>query len=85
MLTDVPAIIRDYGGPDAQPIQTIDTATVSAMTFPAGSMGPKVEACLRFVQATGHPAAIGALSDAARILAGQAGTTIYAAPPAPLR
>ena len=79
VLTDVPAIIRGYGTPDAQPIQAIDTAALSAMTFPAGSMGPKVEACIRFVTASGQPAAIGALTDAAGILAGRAGTTITAA------
>jgi carbamate kinase len=79
VLTDVPAIIRGYGTPDARPIQAIDTAALSAMTFPAGSMGPKVEACIRFVTASGQPAAIGALADAAGILAGRAGTTISAA------
>jgi carbamate kinase len=79
VLTDVPAIIRGFGTPDAQPIQTIDTDALSAMTFPAGSMGPKVEACIRFVRASGQPAAIGALTDAAGILAGRAGTTITAA------
>jgi carbamate kinase len=76
VLTDVPAIIRGYGTPDARPIQAIDTDALSAMTFPAGSMGPKVQACIRFVRATGQPAAIGALTDAAGILAGRAGTTI---------
>jgi carbamate kinase len=78
VLTDVPAIIRDYGTPDAQPIQAIDTRALSVMTFPPGSMGPKVEACIRFVTASGQPAAIGALTDAANILAGRAGTTISA-------
>src|SRR5579863_9881191 len=76
VLTDVPAIMLDYGTPDARPIRAIDAVALSAMTFPAGSMGPKVEACLRFVRATGQPAAIGALTDATGILAGQAGTTI---------
>jgi carbamate kinase len=76
VLTDVPAIIRGYGTPDAQPIDAIDTVALAAMSFPAGSMGPKVEACLRFVAASGQPAAIGALTDAAAILAGRAGTTI---------
>ncbi len=79
VLTDVPAIIRAYGTPDAQPIRAIDTDALSVMTFPAGSMGPKVEACLRFVRASGQSAAIGALTDAADILAGRAGTTITAA------
>ena len=50
MLTDVSAIIRGYGTPGARPIQAIDTVALSAMTFPAGSMGPKVEACIRFVR-----------------------------------
>jgi carbamate kinase len=81
VLTDVPAIIRGYGTPGAQPIEAIDTVALSAMTFPAGSMGPKVEACIRFVTASGQPAAIGALADAAGILAGRAGTTISAARP----
>jgi carbamate kinase len=76
VLTDVPAVIRDYGRPGAQPIAAIDAGALSAMTFPAGSMGPKVEACLRFVRASGQPAAIGALTDAVGILAGLAGTTI---------
>jgi carbamate kinase len=80
VLTDVAAVIRGYGTPDAQPIQAIDAGALSAMTFPAGSMGPKVEACIRFARATGRPAAIGALADAAAILAGQAGTTIRPAP-----
>lgn len=76
VLTDVPAVIRGYGTPDARPVRVIDTAALAAMTFPAGSMGPKVEACLRFVRASGHQAAIGALAEAADILAGRVGTTI---------
>jgi len=79
VLTDVSAVIAGYGTPDARPIRAIDTFALSAMTFPAGSMGPKVEACIRFVTASGQSAAIGALSDAAAILAGRAGTTISAA------
>jgi carbamate kinase len=39
-------------------------------------MGPKAEAACRFVERTGGLAAIGALSDAARVLAGEAGTRI---------
>ena len=76
VLTDVPAVIRGYGTPAAQPISVIDADALAAMTFPAGSMGPKAEACVRFVRATGQPAAIGALADAADILAGHAGTTV---------
>lgn len=78
VLTDVPAVMRDWGTPDATPISTLDLAALDGMTFPAGSMGPKIEACARFVRATGRPAAIGSLSDAAALLNGTAGTTITA-------
>ena len=44
--------------------------------FPAGSMGPKVEAACRFAEATGRTAAIGRLDDAAALLAGTAGTVV---------
>ena len=44
--------------------------------FPAGSMGPKVEAACRFVEITGGVAGIGRLEDAAAILAGTAGTVL---------
>lgn len=79
VLTDVAAVVRDYGTLAATPIHTVDVDTLAAMRFPAGSMGPKVEACIRFVRATGHAAAIGALGDAAAVLAGAAGTTVVPA------
>jgi carbamate kinase len=44
--------------------------------FPAGSMGPKVEAAARFAVKTGKRAAIGALDDIAGIVAGKAGTNV---------
>ena len=44
--------------------------------FPAGSMGPKVEAACRFVEVTGGMAGIGRLEDAVAILAGTAGTIL---------
>jgi carbamate kinase len=39
-------------------------------------MGPKVEAACRFVERTGGIAAIGALTDAAALLAGDRGTLV---------
>jgi carbamate kinase len=47
--------------------------------FPAGSMGPKVDAACHFAEATGKRAAIGALKDLAGMLRGEAGTTITTA------
>jgi carbamate kinase len=76
VLTDVDAVRRDFGTPQERPLSTADADELRAMRFPAGSMAPKVEACIRFVTATGRPAAIGALRDAPAVLAGTAGTTI---------
>ncbi len=46
--------------------------------FPAGSMGPKVEAAIQFVEAGGRDAIITSLDRAAEALAGTAGTRIVA-------
>jgi carbamate kinase len=76
MLTDVGAVLAGWGTPDARPIRRATPAELRALELAPGSMGPKVEAACRFVEATGGVAAIGALEDAARILAGEAGTTV---------
>jgi carbamate kinase len=46
------------------------------MPFPAGSMGPKVDAVCRFVERTGGSAAIGSLGGAAAVLAWERGTVV---------
>jgi carbamate kinase len=76
LLTDVPAILRHFGQPSEEPIHRATPAALRRETFPAGSTGPKVAAACRFVELTGDLAAIGALTDAPAILAGQAGTII---------
>ncbi len=78
MPTDVNAVIEDWGTPEAKPIRHTTAAKMRQLEFASGSMGPKVEAACRFVEATGGTAAIGALEDAVDILAGKAGTTISA-------
>jgi carbamate kinase len=79
VLTDVRAVMEHYGTPQAAPLSTLDADGLRHTAFAAGSMGPKIEACRRFVTTTGHPATIGALCDAQALLAGAAGTTITAA------
>jgi carbamate kinase len=76
LLTDVEAVQDGYGTPQARPIRHATPAQLRAKAFPAGSMGPKIEAVCRFTEATGKPAAIGRLSDAQALLARQAGTII---------
>lgn len=78
MLTDVAAVYRDFGTPQARPLATVAADALSPADFPAGSMGPKVRAAVDFVRATGGRAGIGRLEDAAAIVAGTAGTRISA-------
>ena len=68
-----------YGTPQARPIYRATTQELRARSFPAGSMGPKVEAVCRFVEATGAIAAIGRLDQAGALLDGTAGTTVVPA------
>ncbi len=76
ILTDVPAVLLNYGQPDEEAILRATPGKMRALGLPAGSMGPKVEACCRFVELTGDTAAIGRLEDAMDIIAGNAGTIV---------
>jgi len=78
MLTDADAVYEGWGTPSQRAIRRASPDAISAMSFAAGSMGPKVDAACRFVRTTGKQAAIGELSQLGRILAGEAGTTISA-------
>jgi carbamate kinase len=53
-------------------------AELREMSFPEGSMGPKVEAACDFVERSGRRATIGRLADAEALLAGTVGTTVSA-------
>jgi carbamate kinase len=76
MLTDADAVYLNWGTPTQRAIRQTTSAALEGIPFAAGSMGPKVGAARRFVEATGGIAAIGALADLARIIAGESGTTI---------
>ena len=76
MLTDADAVYTDWGKPTQKAIRRASPATLEKMPFAAGSMGPKVTAACRFAAATGKSAAIGALADLNKIIAGEAGTTV---------
>jgi carbamate kinase len=79
MATDAEAVFLDWGKPSANAFRRASPQAIQAYSFPAGSMGPKVEAACRFAEMTGKRAAIGALKDLSSILRGEAGTTISAA------
>jgi carbamate kinase len=78
MATDVDAVYVDWGTPEQRALGRVPVGELRQQTFPAGSMGPKVEAACRFVEATGGRAAIGALTQIQRIVDGDAGTQVVA-------
>lgn len=76
VLTDVSAVMLNFGTPESTPLGHVTLHDLDKIDFPAGSMAPKIEACRRFINSTGNSATIGALEDAAALIAGTAGTTI---------
>ncbi len=83
ILTDVEGVAVGYRSDDERWLGEVEAPEVRALAaaheFGRGSMGPKVEAALRFVEATGRPATIGHLDRAADAIAGRSGTRVVAA------
>jgi carbamate kinase len=83
LLTDVDAVYEGWGTEGARPIRSTTPPQLRRLSFAPGSMGPKVDAACRFVEAGAEPpgsrarvACIGALTDAQKLLRGAAGTRI---------
>jgi len=75
LLTDLPHVVRGAGTPAAEPIQRATPAALRLEKFPLDSVS-KVEAACRFVETTGHLAAIGPVSEVGLLLEGKAGTIV---------
>jgi carbamate kinase len=80
VVTDVPHVSTGYGTEAESPLRSMTVGDARALAaggeFPPGSMGPKVEAVARFVEATGRRGVITNIEEAAAALAGTAGTTV---------
>lgn len=76
LLTDVAAVMTDWRTPGERPLAAATPRALRSLEFAPGSMAPKVEAACRFAERTGGTAYIGALEDAALIVAGVAGTLV---------
>ena len=80
VLTNVSAVHRDWGTDAAKPIPTMTVSEANAMlatgALPAGSMAPKLEAAVSFIQHGGRRAVIAALDEGMSALRGETGTTI---------
>jgi len=82
VLTDVEHAYVNFGEAEQRPLERIAAADLrdhlDAGEFDEGSMQPKVEACLRFVEAGGECAIITTPDRLAAALDGEAGTRVVA-------
>ncbi len=81
LLTDVDRVCINFGRPDQRPFSRLTVAEARRYQaeghFPPGSMGPKVEAAIRFASsAPGREAVIVALENAHLAFSGESGTVI---------
>lgn len=75
ILTDADAVYLDWGTDNQRALRKATPTELSEYDFPAGSMGPKVEAATDFA-AFGGRAYIGALEEGLEVLAERAGTCV---------
>lgn len=80
ILTDVDKVKTGFGTPDERALDRLSVADARELLdsgeFPAGSMGPKVEAVCRFVEATSGTGVIASIEQAGRCLERGVGTGI---------
>jgi carbamate kinase len=80
ILTDVDGVYLDYEGPRRRKLKKLDVKEckrhLKEGQFPPGSMGPKIESAIAFLESGGAKVIIASLEHAEEALAGNAGTTI---------
>lgn len=75
ILTDADAVYLDWGTEQQRALRSATPEQLSQYDFPAGSMGPKVEAAADFAMSGGR-AYIGALEEGVDVLDEKAGTCV---------
>ncbi len=76
IATDVDGVYLDWAKPEQRKLGRVTPQELKEHPFPAGSMGPKVEAAIHFVETTGKRAAIGSLQEIEQIVEGISGTNV---------
>ena len=80
IVSDIEGAGINWGTPDQRILGKVSLSEmeqhVKAGQFPAGSMGPKVQAIMQFLKATGNRGVICNLEDIEKAIAGEAGTEI---------
>ncbi len=83
LLTAVPKVAVHFGTPEQRFLDSVSLKDVKKLHaeghFPPGSMGPKIEAAIRFLEGGGKRVVICALDQAVAALRGETGTEILAA------
>ena len=75
IATDAESVYVNYGTPEQKGISEANPYALAEFDFPAGSMGPKVDAAIAFAK-SGKVAVIGALENLTAIMAGESGTRV---------
>ena len=87
ILTSVSRVALDYGKPAQRELAQVPLSAIRRYRaeghFPAGSMGPKIDAAIRFLEGGGRRAIITSLDRAVPALRGETGTHILPDEPAP--
>ncbi len=83
ILTTVDRVCLNFGMPEEQPLDELSIADakrhLAEGQFPAGSMGPKIESCVRFIEQSDAPnaqAIITSIEGCMDAIAGKGGTRI---------
>ena len=82
ILTAVAHVAVDFGEPGERALERVSLSEIRRHfadgQFPPGSMGPKVEAAIRFLEGGGKRVVIGHLEEALPAITGETGTHILA-------
>jgi carbamate kinase len=82
ILTGVERVFLDYGKAEERPLEVVTVAQAKGYLdegqFPRGSMGPKIEAAVEYIQAGGQEVLITTASQLKAALLGRSGTRIVA-------
>lgn len=81
ILTDVSNASLNYSKTNEKKLHKVSLSDIRKYSeeghFKAGSMAPKVEACMKFVEECGKPAVISSLDESSRAISFHVGTVIF--------
>ncbi|MFB0518749.1 MAG: carbamate kinase [Acidobacteriota bacterium] len=81
ILTQVPQVYLHYGTPQQEPLRELSVEQAQEYLrqgeFPPGSMGPKIESAIEFIEAQGGEVLITSVEELRDALRGEGGTRIF--------